>query len=116
MYFYKAGQTIDVTNCKPTGEWNLWTLVKDGAVKSLYRGTTLIATCGSYSWETGPHTIGWVKSNEYLDGLLADPVFHSRALTLPEIRILANRSDPMLSGLIRPIGSESNIYDREGIR
>jgi hypothetical protein len=50
------------------------------------------------------------------EGKLADVCVHNRPLSAPEIQILANRSDPFLNGLIRPIGSESNIYDREGIR
>jgi hypothetical protein len=33
-------------------------------------------------------------------GLIGDPTIHYRALSLPEIQILANRSDPMLGGLI----------------
>ena len=52
-----------------------------------------------------------------MDGVLCDFMFHAgRALSTPEIATLANRSDPMLSGMIKPIGHPANIYDLEGIR
>jgi hypothetical protein len=54
--------------------------------------------------------------NAFIISKVSDPLIYNRALSLPEIQILANRSDPMLGGLIRPIGSESNIYDKEGVR
>jgi hypothetical protein len=37
-----------------------------------------------------------------LDGSVYDPTIHSRILSPAEIQILANRSDPLLGGLIRP--------------
>jgi hypothetical protein len=50
-----------------------------------------------------PFYVGANKLNEYFwDGDIADVLIHTRALTLPEIQILANRSDPMLGGLILP--------------
>ena len=58
----------------------------------------------------------WADLSRYVNGMIADPFVYSRVLSLPEIRQLANPANYMLSGLIRPIGSESNIYDREGIR
>jgi len=38
----------------------------------------------------------------YLNGVIVDPVIYNRAISLPEIQILADRSDPMLSGLVKP--------------
>jgi hypothetical protein len=47
---------------------------------------------------------------------LSDVMAWTRVLAPSEIRQLANPANYMLSGLIRPIGSEFNVYDREGIR
>ena len=52
----------------------------------------------------------------YFDCSVGDPLLHNRALTLPEIQQLADPSNYMLSGLIKPIGQASNIYDLAGIR
>jgi len=49
-------------------------------------------------------------------GSISDVLYYDRILSPSEIALLANPSNFMLSGMIRPIGSESNIYDREGIR
>jgi hypothetical protein len=40
-------------------------------------------------------------SSQY-PGNISDPIFHNRALSPAEIQILANRSDPMLGGLVLP--------------
>lgn len=54
--------------------------------------------------------------DEVLQGCVADPLIYHRRLTEKEIQQLADPSNYMLSGLIRPIGQIGNVYDPAGIR
>lgn len=47
--------------------------------------------------------LGWWGRTDFdFDGEMADPMVFDRALSLSEIQLLADRSDPMLGGLILP--------------
>lgn len=70
---------------------------------------------------TNSITLGRVSTSasnyeNYMTASLSDVLIHGRMLNGAEIKQLADPSNFMLSGMIRPIGSESSIYDREGIR
>jgi hypothetical protein len=105
-----------------TSVWTHIAVVRDGTYWSLYKNGVLAAgpTSGGAPSETSVEVgIGYeYRSGQGadFDGKLADVVIASSAFSAAQIAILANRFDPMLSGLIRPIGEDSNIYDREGVR
>lgn len=103
------------------GEWTHLTYqFEAGVAGRVYRNgvldkTTVTASTGI---KDGPNDVigaEWDGDNPY-PGLVKDGVMYNRVLSPAEIRILADPSNVMLSGLIRECGDSSNIYNMEGIR
>jgi hypothetical protein len=78
--------------------WKHYAAVYDGSSVTAYVNavpSTPTATSGAIISNSD------TRAGAAVAGPISDIVRHNRALSLPEIQILANRSDPMLGGLIQ---------------
>jgi hypothetical protein len=89
-----------------TGQ-NHWALVRNGTTATLYKNGVSQGAKSPSSGSTNStfylSSIGKYGTQYMTTTGLADLVAYNRALSLPEIQILANRSNVLLSNLIKPI-------------
>jgi len=97
------------TSTSWSGDWQHVALHWDSTTVTLYVDGCVLDTnaqAGSPTEYDRPIWIGArdtvTFNEETITGNVSDVLIHSRALTLPEIQILADRSDPMLGGLVKP--------------
>lgn len=119
---YFTDKPIEIQSDK----WRCWACVSNGAGvsgQSLYLNGSLHATGAGINGALSPSApwrfMSWTATDSKWQhkGLVADPLFFNRALSPSEIALLADRTDPMLGGLIveeRPVlyfdmGGSTNI-------
>lgn len=105
MYGYGSAIQSDLT--WTLNAWNHVVVRRSGTILQLYKNGAFASedtTANSNLSTTKAIRIGGADggTTRWFSGSLADFMVHRRALTLPEIQILADPSNVMLSGLIQP--------------
>lgn len=112
VFWRDIGGNLGTTTIPSLGDWCHVCLVSRGdADHRVYiNGVDALSSTASKA-SVGPFTTArvgqWADSvTQFFNGYIADPIFHNRALSPAEIALLADRTDPMLGGLIvedRPV-------------
>jgi hypothetical protein len=105
LYYYQNSAGRYVTYTSVASVWEHHSICfSDTAALYYVNGVsqTIGQPSGAWGTITANLAIGSLVNQYFYLGRIGDLVFHNRILPPAEIQILANRSDPMLGGLILP--------------
>jgi len=109
QFIVQAATVYIPSTPRQSSVWRFWALTSNGntsGTKSVYLNGSLL---GSVTGVSNAPTVGdnwtyagWSSQTQWRhNGYLSDIIVHNRILSVEEIKALANKTDPMLAGLIR---------------